>query len=326
VAAPIILPTLPSCIPESLFPATSTGDLSADVPAPPPAPESRNVADFGGCEALFELHRPWAESIGRSVRRGLPPSFDVDDLEQEARIQHWRCVEAFDPGRGVPYRAFAYFPIRGAVLMSCRRRNYRDSTHEPLLLFGGAYLDGRPNPEEAVLRREKRRNVTGPHEYRQRVRLRVALALLPAEESDLVRKVLTGADVGELERSAPGTRTRLTRAVHRLKRELTRPPQPQRMTDPPSRCEPAAGRPLEDDRESCTGTTSGRRFPDGWPQLPPEELRTAIARLAPADAYLIRRVHLDGVNVEDLSAVWGVDVGERLRSAMERLTLVARGA
>jgi DNA-directed RNA polymerase specialized sigma24 family protein len=267
------------------------------LPAPlSSAPESRNVSDFGGpCEALFELHRPWAESIGRSVKRGLPPSFDVDDLEQEARIQHWRCVEAFDPGRGVPYRAFAYFPIRGAVLMSCRRRNYREATHDELSHgLSVSMVDRRPNPEEAVLRREKRHNVTGPREYRQRVRLRVALLLLPAEDSDLVRQVLAGADVGELERSAPGTRMRFSRAIHRLKRELKRPPQPQRMTDTPQ-CEPAA-------------------------QLPPEELRTAIARLAPADAYLIRRVHLDGVNVEDLSAAWGADVRERLlRSAMERL-------
>jgi DNA-directed RNA polymerase specialized sigma subunit len=49
----------------------------------------------------------------------------VDDLEQEAVIAHWRCVEAFDASKGVPYRGYAYFTVRGAVLMSCRRKHYR---------------------------------------------------------------------------------------------------------------------------------------------------------------------------------------------------------
>jgi RNA polymerase sigma factor (sigma-70 family) len=288
-AAPIIPPVFPAPAPESLFPATSTVDLSGGLPAP--SPTAPNFADFGGlCEALFELHRPWAESIGRSVKRGLPPSFDIDDLEQEARIQHWRCVGVFDPGRGVPYRAFAYFAIRGAVLMSCRRGHYREATHEPLI---GVHLDGRGAPDELLIRRQERRNVAGPREYRQRVKLRVALASLPAEDSDLVRQVLAGADVVELERSAPGTRTRLSRAVYRLKRELKRLPQPQRMTDPP-RCELAA-------------------------QLSPEELRAAIACLPPADAYLVRRVHLDGQSVAALAAVWGVEASQletRLREAL----------
>jgi hypothetical protein len=131
-------------------------------------------------------------------------------------------VELFDASRGVPYRAYAYAAIRGAVMMSCRRREYREKTHEPLLQFGGAFLDGRPNPEDALLQREKGKNVQGPKEYRQRVRLRVELALLQAEDSDLVRQVLAGADVGELERSAPGTPRRLGAVVRRLQRAVRR--------------------------------------------------------------------------------------------------------
>ena len=284
-------------------------------------------------QALFEEHMPWAESIAHKVHRGLPPSFDIDDLEQIARIQHWRCVEAYDPSRNDNYRAFAYFPIRGAVLMSCRRRNYREATHEELPeekpnrrggrqhpVTSDVPCEKRPGPEEVLLRREQWRNVGGPREYRQRVKLRVALALLPAEDADLVRNVyFAGADVGGLEQITPGTKKRLTRAVHRLKRELKRPPQPQpqRKTDPPARCESAAaGRPLEDDRESCTGTTSGRRFPEGWPQLPPEELRAAITGLPPADAYLIRRVHLDGADGSGASPrlvvwMWGSGCARR---------------
>src|SRR5579862_4320825 len=75
---------------------------------------------------LFEEHFDWAANVGRSVARCMPPSFDPDDLSQIAVIEHWRRVELYDRTTGVPYRAYAYQAIRGAVLMSCRRRHYRE--------------------------------------------------------------------------------------------------------------------------------------------------------------------------------------------------------
>ena len=49
-------------------------------------------------QALFESNLAWAEGVARSVRRGLPPSFDVEDLEQAARIELWRQVQRYDAG------------------------------------------------------------------------------------------------------------------------------------------------------------------------------------------------------------------------------------
>lgn len=197
---------------ESSFPVPSPRDTLADLPAAP-------VSDL---LALFELHRAWAEAIGRTLHRRLPPSFDVDDLEQIARIENWRCVKTWEPGRGVPYRAFAYFPIRGAVLMACRRRHYREAMHEPL---DGRYLDDRATPEELLLDREERRNITGPRDYRQRAKIRVAMAALPSDDAQLLRLVyFEYADVEELERSMPGTKRRLTRAVGRLRRAVAKAP------------------------------------------------------------------------------------------------------
>ena len=100
-------------------------------------------------QALFESNFAWAEGVARSVRRGLPPSFDVEDLEQAARIELWRQVQKFDAARGVPFQAFAYPAVRGAVLMQTRRRQMKAVCKliemlEPLdaFLVRRVYLEG----------------------------------------------------------------------------------------------------------------------------------------------------------------------------------------
>ncbi len=187
----------------------------------------------------------WVGAIARRVHRKLPPSFDVEDLEQTALIAHWHCVERYDPSRNDNYRGFAYSTIRGAVLMSCRRRHYREATHEPLAVtdfasatdggrgwgqtwakngsgvtFSSVVPDKRPNPEDQVLVREEQRLLAGSRLYVQRFRLLIAVANLPAEERDVVRRVFAGADIAELDSATPGTKKLLNAAFRRLKREL----------------------------------------------------------------------------------------------------------
>jgi RNA polymerase sigma factor (sigma-70 family) len=81
--------------------------------------------------ALFEEHLSWAAAIAKNVHRKLPPSFDIDDLTQEAHIALWRRCQLYDPQneRGVPFQGYAYVYVRGACLMHCRRRNWREATH-----------------------------------------------------------------------------------------------------------------------------------------------------------------------------------------------------
>jgi hypothetical protein len=85
-----------------------------------------------------------------------------------------------------PVSGFADRAIHGAVLMSCRRRHYREAIHESLEKVTGGQrfnrfiLDPRLNAEERLLRREQRRNVDGPREYRRGRRLFSVLALAPA--------------------------------------------------------------------------------------------------------------------------------------------------
>ena len=179
---------------------------SPDRAAPPAPPRFEEL--FNDKEILA-----WVGAIARRVHRKLPPSFDVEDLEQTALIAHWRCVERYDPSRNDNYRAFAYSTIRGAVLMSCRRRAYREATHEELPQEKanrpggkgaetlGVPRDQRLGPEAQVLVREEQRLLAGSRLYVQRFRLLMAVSHLPPEERDVVRQVFAGADVAELDRT-----------------------------------------------------------------------------------------------------------------------------
>jgi RNA polymerase sigma factor (sigma-70 family) len=101
-------------------------------------------------------HQEWARRVARSEWRGLPPSFALEDLEQEALIAMWKQSERYDPSRAVPFQAFAYRAVRGAILMACRRRPYREATHDELKLKDHP-TDTRPNAEQALLDRREQK-------------------------------------------------------------------------------------------------------------------------------------------------------------------------
>ena len=103
-------------------------------------------------------------------------------------------------------------------------RPFRDATHDPLR---DNHVDQHLRPDQALLEREKRRNITGPRERRQMAKVRALIAELPAVEAHLVRRVyLESADLEELE-AVWGVRLelRLRAAVRTLKRALL-PPEP----------------------------------------------------------------------------------------------------
>jgi RNA polymerase sigma factor (sigma-70 family) len=84
--------------------------------------------------ALFEKNLEWASIVARNVARKLRPSFEVADLEQVARIEMWKRCQLYDTQneRGVPFQAYAYLAVRGACLMSVRRRAWKEATNTSL--------------------------------------------------------------------------------------------------------------------------------------------------------------------------------------------------
>ena len=107
--------------------------------------------------------------------------------------------------------------VRGAVLMSCRRRYWRDATHEELK-NPEVMVDRRPQPDQDVLAPECG-GVLGSL-YLRRLRVLIALDRFQVEDADLARHMLAGTSVEYLERTTPGAGRRLGKVVNMLKRRL----------------------------------------------------------------------------------------------------------
>ena len=102
---------------------------------------------------LTPSHLDWAAEIARMLHRNLPPAFQVEDLEQEARVAVWHCTRHYDPSRGVPFAAYAFPRVKGRVLMSVRRRRWTEATAE------GAIAASQPadsaDPGDAIQRAQE---------------------------------------------------------------------------------------------------------------------------------------------------------------------------
>lgn len=175
---------------------------------------SQVVPSAASPSTLFHENLDWAAAIGRRLTKRLPPSFDKDDLVQVALIEHWRRSQMYDSSTGVPYRAYAYTAVRGAVLMSCRRKHYREATHDELV---GQFVDQHPLPDQVLLAEEEERLLAGSAVY---LRVMTALSRLSADDRELVRQIIAGPDAERPGQELPDTRRRLSVALRRIRQEL----------------------------------------------------------------------------------------------------------
>lgn len=169
-------------------------------------------------DSLFADNLPWAVGIARKIHRSVPPSFALDDLVQEARIELWKQAERFDLGRGVPFQGFAYLPVRGAVLMFLRRRNWTEAVMEEVDV---SHVDTAPLPDAQMIAAEE------PEEERDIDKLRAAIRFLPDMEAFLVRRVyFDGIDREDLETigglTREGMSRRLRSAIRQLKKNMSK--------------------------------------------------------------------------------------------------------
>lgn len=167
---------------------------------------------------LFEENRAWAEQIARNVARKVPVSIHVEDLKQEALIELWKRAQTYDPNNeeGVPFRGYAYLAVRGACLMICRRRAYREAKMEELT--------------DEHIRRPQRIAPTPQEEIDQRYRRTAVSSVLSEilESSSLKSKpiqilcaiYLDGADRDELAAKSRRSRGEITTAASNALRTL----------------------------------------------------------------------------------------------------------
>lgn len=70
---------------------------------------------------LITHHLGLVDALARKILRGLPSFVDVDDLVAFGRIGLIESARRFDPNRGVLFKTFAYYRIRGAIYDGIRK-------------------------------------------------------------------------------------------------------------------------------------------------------------------------------------------------------------
>lgn len=72
-------------------------------------------------ERLIEAHRTYSHAIAAEMAKTLPHTVDRDDLVGAAELGLVEAARNFDPTRGVLFKTFAYYRIRGAIYDSLRK-------------------------------------------------------------------------------------------------------------------------------------------------------------------------------------------------------------
>jgi len=71
-------------------------------------------------QELVEKYLPYAEALARSVRHHLPYHVELDELLSLARLGLVDAAQRFDPARGVSFKTYAYYRIRGTIFDGIR--------------------------------------------------------------------------------------------------------------------------------------------------------------------------------------------------------------
>ena len=72
-------------------------------------------------DELIERYLPYVRSIAQSIISKLPAQIDINDLIGYGRIGLIEAVERFDRTRGVGFKTFAYYRIKGAIYDGLRQ-------------------------------------------------------------------------------------------------------------------------------------------------------------------------------------------------------------
>jgi len=72
-------------------------------------------------DELIERYLPYVRSIAQTIISKLPAQIDINDLIGYGRIGLIEAVERFDRTRGVSFKTFAYYRIKGAIYDGLRQ-------------------------------------------------------------------------------------------------------------------------------------------------------------------------------------------------------------
>lgn len=89
-------------------------------------------------EALVEQYLSFVTALAKTILRGLPSHVDLEDLEAYGRIGLIEASRRFDASRGVQFKTFAYYRIRGAIYDGIRKMAWFDKEPDADVNFAAA--------------------------------------------------------------------------------------------------------------------------------------------------------------------------------------------
>lgn len=100
--------------------------------------------------ARFESAIDLVDIIAKRILRELGPSLELEELRSFGQEGLLDATRRFDPSRGVPFRGYASFRVRGAILDGIRSSSRLPRrTHERLRALGAATLVSEGAAEDA---------------------------------------------------------------------------------------------------------------------------------------------------------------------------------
>jgi len=73
---------------------------------------------------LVEAHRSYAQALAGQILRGLPSHVERSEINAAAELGLVEAASGFDPRRGVQFKTFAYYRVRGAVYDCIRKMTW----------------------------------------------------------------------------------------------------------------------------------------------------------------------------------------------------------
>lgn len=73
---------------------------------------------------LIETSLSYSHAIAAEVMRKLPPDLEKKDIQGWAELGLVEAANSFDPSRGVQFKTFAYYRIRGAIYDGLRKMGW----------------------------------------------------------------------------------------------------------------------------------------------------------------------------------------------------------
>jgi RNA polymerase sigma factor for flagellar operon FliA len=89
-----------------------------------PSTESAQQALTAAVSKLIECNLAYAHAIAGEVMRKLPPELDRKDIQRWAELGLVEAANSFDCTRGVQFKTFAHYRIKGAIYDGLRKMGW----------------------------------------------------------------------------------------------------------------------------------------------------------------------------------------------------------